>query len=158
MSATRPFSRRGFLASSALLGLPASSTAAADPVAAPASPLDNNFQVVDLTDLDGDLPLVVERTHRVLRQTEDWEHSTWKNPAWPRGGGNTVGNPSVVRNTHGPRPDGRFYLFYAHHDPRSGIGVAVSSAVTGPYSKRVQVPGRADNLSLIHISEPTRPY
>ena len=148
MSAPTRFSRREFLTTSAVLGLHASDPSPGPAVAGariPAKPLDNNLQVVDLSDLTDKLPLVIERSHQVLRQTEDWEHSTWKNPGWPRGGGNTVGYPSVVRNTHGPRPDGRFYLFYAHHDPRSGIGVAVSSNVTGPYSKRVKVPARSDN-------------
>ena len=136
--------RRQFLATATMVGCATfSRTSARSPAAA--KPLDNNLQVVDLTDLDGKLPLVIERSHQVLRQTEDWEHSTWKNPAWPKGGGDTVGYPSVVRNTHGPRPDGQYYLFYAHHDPRSGIGVAVSRSITGPYSKKVRVPGRSDN-------------
>jgi len=140
-------SPRGWLATWVLLGLACPNPLAAQPPAAPAaaSPLDNNSQVVDLTDLDGELPLVLKRTDQVLRQTEDWEHSTWKNPNWPRGGGNTVGYPSLVRNTHGPRPDNKYYLFYAHHDPRSGIGVAVSDSITGPFSKKVSVPGRPDN-------------
>ncbi len=116
---------------------------AADSASGPT--IDNTTGLVDLSDLTGPMPLVVQKTTQVLRQTEDWEHSTWKNPNWPRGGGNTVGYPTVVRNIHGPRPDGKYYLFYAHHDPRSGIGVAVSSHLTGPYSKNVDVPGRKDN-------------
>jgi len=136
-------SPRSWLATWVLIGIGCSHPLAAQTPAA--SPLDNNSQVVDLTDLDGELPLVLKRTDQVLRQTEDWEHSTWKNPNWPRGGGNTVGYPSLVRNTHGPRPDNKYYLFYAHHDPRSGIGVAVSDSITGPFSKKVSVPGRPDN-------------
>ena len=108
--------------------------------------LDNNLQVVDLSDLTGDVPLDVVSTTQILSQTENWEHSTWKNSNWPSGGGDTVGFPSVVKNDHGPNPDGKYYLFYAHHDPRSGIGVAVSNSITGPYSKNVNVPGRSDNL------------
>ncbi len=146
MSTDNPVSRRNFIKTTAWAGLYASrhSTVSADGIAVDKR-LDNNHQVVDLTDLDGELPLDVVRTRQILRQTEDWEHSTWKNPKWPAGGGDTVGYPSVVRNTHGPRPDRKYYLFYAHHDPRSGIGVAVSSSITGPYSKRVRVPGRSDN-------------
>ena len=141
------FSRREWFTSTVGGGL-ATGLALGSPVATAAGTsgqLDNNFQVVDLTDLSGDLPLDVVSTKQVLRQTEDWEHSTWKNPKWPAGGGNTVGYPTVVRNVHGPRPDGRFYLFYAHHDPRSGIGAAVADSLTGPYSKRIRVPGRRDN-------------
>ena len=114
-------------------------------LAAGGSGLDNNLQVVDLSDLAGPLPLDVVKTTEILRQSEDWEHSTWKNPDWPEGGRDTVGFPAVVRNDHGPNPDGRYYLFYAHHDPRSGIGVAVADAIIGPYSKQVKVPGRSDN-------------
>ncbi len=140
---TYQFSRREWLKGVGLFGLAL--------IVAPAiahdrsGRLDNNFQVVDLTDLDGDLPLDVLSTKQVLKQTEDWEHSTWKNPDWPAGGGDTVGYPSVVKNLHGPKPDGKYYLFYAHHDPRSGIGVAVAESITGPYSKDVNVPGRSDN-------------
>ena len=143
MSVITGLSPRSWLATWVLIGIGCSHPLAAQTPAA--SPLDNNSQVVDLTDLDGELPLVLKRTDQVLRQTEDWEHSTWKNPNWPRGGGNTVGYPSLVRNTHGPRPDNKYYLFYAHHDPRSGIGVAVSDSITGPFSKKVSVPGRPDN-------------
>ena len=110
-----------------------------------AQSLDNNSQVVDLSDLEGPLPLDVVSTTQILRQTEDWEHSTWENPDWPRGGPDSVGFPSVVKNDRGANVDGKYYLFYAHHDPRSGIGVAVADAVTGPYSKDVNVPGRSDN-------------
>lgn len=84
-------------------------------------------------------------SRQVLRQTEDWEHSTWKNPNWPKGGGDSVGYPTLVQNLHGVNPDGKYYLYYAHHDPRSGIGVAVSESIEGPYSKDISVPGRTDN-------------
>ena len=107
--------------------------------------LDNNLQVVDLSDLTGSLPLDVESTKQVLEQTEDWEHSTWKNPNWPGGGGDTVGYPSVVKNTYGRKADDKYYLFYAHHDPRSGVGVAIADSIAGSYSKDVSIPGRSDN-------------
>jgi len=108
--------------------------------------LDNNLQVVDLTDLDGDLPLNIVSTTQILWQTEDWEHPTWQNPSWPAGGGDTVGFPCVVKNDHGLNSDGKYYLYYSHHDPRSSIGVAVADLITGPYSKSVNVPGRSDNV------------
>ena len=118
--------------------------------------LDNNLKCVDLSDLDGDLPLEVVETHQILRQSEDWEHSTWKNPNWPDGGGASLGYPTVARNDHGPQPDGRYYLYYAHHDPRSGIGVAVADQIAGPYSKDVTVPGRSDNqvVPSFHADNP----
>ena len=67
--------------------------------------LDGNLQVVDLSDLDKALPLDVVSTTQILRQTEAWEHSTWKNPNWPAGGGDSVGFPSLVKNDRGPNPD-----------------------------------------------------
>ena len=82
----------------------------------------NRLSIVDLSDLDGPLPLDVVSTRQILRQTEDWERSTWKNPSWPDGGRDTVGFPSVVNNDRRPNADGKYYLFYAHHDPWSGIG------------------------------------
>lgn len=137
------FSRRQWLKGAGALGLALNRTPV---IASGSSPrLDNNHQVVDLTDLAGDLPLDVLSTNQVLRQTEDWEHGTWENPLWPAGAADTVGYPSVVKNIHGPKPDGKYYLFYAHHDPRSGIGVAVADSITGPYSKDANVPGRSDN-------------
>ena len=41
----------------------------------------------------------------------------------------------MVKNTHGLNPDGKYYLYYAHHDPTSGIGSAVANSITGPYTK-----------------------
>jgi len=107
--------------------------------------LDGNLQVVDLSDLEGPLPLDVVSTRQILWRSEPWEHPTWKNPDWPAGGPDTVGYPCVVKNDRGPGADGKYYLFYAHHDPRSGIGVAVADTITGPYRKNVRVPGRCDN-------------
>lgn len=123
--------------------------------------LNINSQVVDLSDLDGPLPLDVVSTKQILWQTEDWEHSTWHNPNWPKGGPDTVGYPSLVKNDRRPDADNKYYLFYAHHDPRSGIGVAVSDVITGPFSKKVNVPGRSDNqvvpafhASSTHLGDP----
>ena len=98
-------------------------------------PLDNSLQVVDLRDLTGDLPLDVVSSTQILWQTQDWEHNSYQNPAWPLGGADTVGYPTMVRNDHGLNPDGKYYLYYAHHDPMSGIGCAVADSITGPYAK-----------------------
>lgn len=121
----------------------------------PALGLDNNPQVVDLSDLDGPLPLDVVSTTWILWQTGDREHSTWPNPDWPRGGPHSVAPPSPVRNDRGPNADGKYDLFYAHHDPRSGIGVAVSDGMKGPFSKKVNVPGRAPRRVVPAYHAPT---
>jgi len=97
--------------------------------------LDNNLQVVDLSDLDGDLPLDVVSSTQILWQTQNWEHSTLGNPSWPAGGHESLGYPTMVKNTHGLNSDGKYYLYYAHHDPTSGIGSAVANSITGPYTK-----------------------
>ena len=98
---------------------------------------DNNLQVVDLTDLDGNLPLNVEssKTVKILAETENWEHSSFQNPSWPQGGRDSLGFPSVVKNDRGQNPDGKYYLYYSHHDPTSGIGAAVADSIKGPYIK-----------------------
>jgi hypothetical protein len=108
--------------------------------------LDNNLQCVDLRGMSGDLPLSVNSTTQILWQTETWEHPTWQNPSWPAGGGDTVGFPCVVKNDREPGADGKYYLYYSHHDPRSSIGVAVADSIIGPYSKAMSVPGRSDNI------------
>jgi hypothetical protein len=122
----------------------------------PTIALDGNLGVVDLSDINDDLPLDVDSSTQILSQTEDWEHPTWKNPAWPAGGGDSLGYPSVVKNVHGQNADHKYYLFYAHHDPSSGIGVAIADAVTGPYRKPT-VPGRSDNLVLPSFQHPAHP-
>jgi len=98
--------------------------------------LDQTLQVVDLSDLDGDLPLAVDSSTQVLSRTQDWEHSSFGNPSWPSGGADDAfGYPTVVKNVHGLNPDGKYYLYYAHHDPMSGIGGAVADDITGPFTK-----------------------
>ena len=112
--------------------------------------LDNNLQCVDLSDLKGPLPLDVVSTKQILKQTEDWEHSSYKNPKWPEGGHKSIGYPTVVKNNHGEHQDGNYYLFYAHHDPMSGIGCAVAGSIEGPYIKLADLPGsdRTDSMIL----------
>ncbi|MBC8291275.1 MAG: twin-arginine translocation signal domain-containing protein [Planctomycetes bacterium] len=103
--------------------------------------LDNNLQVVDLSDLKQPLPLTVNSTKQILKQTEDWEHSSYKNSNWPAGGHQSIGYPSVVRNVHGKSQDGQYFLFYAHHDPMSGIGCAIADSIRGPFVKLADLPG-----------------
>jgi len=97
--------------------------------------LDGNLQIVDLSDLNAPLPLTVDSSTQILTRTQDWEHSSFGNPAWPSGGLSTLGYPTVVKNTHGLNPDGNYYYYYAHHDPMSGIGAAVATTIDGPYTK-----------------------
>jgi hypothetical protein len=100
-----------------------------------ADALDGNLQLVDLSDMVGDLPLVADGPTQVLWQDQDWEHSSWQNSTWPAGGNDSVGYPALAKNDHGLNPDGKYYLYYAHHDPMSGIGLAVADDIEGPYIK-----------------------
>jgi len=98
--------------------------------------LDNNLKCVDLSDLDGDLPLDVVGSEEILRRTEPWENDS-------------LGYPTVVRNDHGRHPDRRYYLYYAHHDMGSGIACAVAESIEGPYVKLAQRdPERSDSRVL----------
>ena len=107
--------------------------------------LDNNLKVVDLTDLEGDLPLDLVETIQILDVTEDWENS------WDKERLDSLGYPSVVKNDRGPNPDNKFYLYYAHHDIPSGIGCAVAEDIRGPYRKIAELdPAREDSRVLRH--------
>ena len=55
--------------------------------AAPPNMLNGNLQVVDLSDLISPLPRFVDDSTQILWRTQKWEHSSWKNPNWPAGGG-----------------------------------------------------------------------
>jgi hypothetical protein len=92
--------------------------------------LDNNLRCVDLSDLTSSVPLEVTRSTQILWRTEAWEHNTFE-----RSDGDSVGYPSVVKNDRGRNPDQQYYLFYAHHDPCSGIGCAIAETIEGPYRK-----------------------
>ena len=67
--------------------------------------LDNNLKCVDLSDLKGPLPLDVVSTTQILKQTEDWEYSSYKNAHWPKGGHRSLGYPTLVKNDHGKNKD-----------------------------------------------------
>jgi hypothetical protein len=54
----------------------------------------NNLKCVDLSDMQGQLPLIADRTKQILRRSEPWEFSTWKPEARKD---DTVGYPSVAR-------------------------------------------------------------
>ncbi len=116
--------------------------------------LDNNLKCVDLSDLVGKVPLTVVRSKQILRQTEDWEHSTWKSDEKSL---DSVGYPSVVRNDRGRNPDGKYYLYYAHHEPTSGIGCAVADAIDGPYRKLANLDAaRKHSMVLVNPHSPGR--
>ena len=117
--------------------------------------LDSNLKCVDLSDLDGDLPMAATESRQILWRTEAWEHSSW-NPDEDR---DSVGFPTVVRNDHGLNPDGRYYLFYAHHDPNSGIGCAVAESIDGPYRKLAELDAdRVDSRVLVNPGKPGEPF
>ena len=61
--------------------------------------LDNNLKLVDLTDLDAELPLDIVEKIQIIDVTEEWENSVEK------GGLDSLGYPSIVKNDRGPNPD-----------------------------------------------------
>lgn len=111
--------------------------------------LDNNLKVVDLSDLKSPLPLKVTSSKLILHPTEDWETNSYENPDWPAGGHESLGYPTVVKNDRGRNPDGKYYLYYAHHDPMSGIGCAVADSIVGPYTKLANLPGSGRKNSMV---------
>ena len=110
--------------------------------------LDNNLKCVDLSDMKGQLPLDVVSSKKILVRTEPWEYSTWTVAARKD---DTVGYPSMVHNDRGKNPDGKYYLYYAHHDPTSGIACAVADSIEGPYHKLKKLdPQREHSLVLVN--------
>ena len=85
-------------------------------------------ECVDLRDLQFGNPVVGMEEHVVLQNTEAWE-------AGIESGRDSVGYPSLVKNDHGESADGKYYLYYAIHDPYSGIGVAIAGGPSGPFAK-----------------------
>ena len=114
----------------------------------------NNVNCVDLSDMRGRLPLKAFETKQILRKSERWENSTWK-----RGDKqDSVGYPTVVRNDRGKNPDGKYYLYYAHHDPTSGIGCAISKSIAGPYTKLAELDSsRKHSMVLVNPHSPGKP-
>ena len=136
-------SRRLFLWTLLLLGLPAGRTEAQKS----RRPLDNNLRCVDLSDLKKALPLTVVSSKRILEANEAWEKSTWS----PGQNRSSLGYPSLVRNDHGRKADGKYYLYFAHHDPTSGIGCAVADRIGGPYTKiKALDPAREHSMVLVN--------
>ena len=109
--------------------------------------LDGNLRCVDLSDLRRALPLTIVSTKRILEQSEAWEKSTWD----PGQQHSSLGYPSLVRNDHGPGADGKYYLYFAHHDPTSGIGCAIAERIDGPYRKiKALEPNRKHSMVLVN--------
>ena len=121
--------------------------------------LDNNLHCVDLSGLKDPLPLDVAASRQILKRSEDWECPTWRSPNWPKSKGrDSLGYPTVVRNDRGKKPDGKYYLYYAHHDPCSGIGCAVADAIDGPYKKLAELdPKRKHSMVLANPHYPAPP-
>ena len=104
-----------------------------------------NSGLVDLTGLD--LPrLKLKETVKILERTEAWE--VGDDSYLP-------GYPSVVKNNVGDNPDGKFYLFYAVHDPPSGIALAVSRKISGPFTKIAAMNPDLDDSRVLRA--PRRP-
>lgn len=104
-----------------------------------------NSGVADLTSIDIS-QLKLKEKSKVLSKTESWEVG---DSAY------LPGYPSVVKNNVGINPDGKFYIFYAVHDPPSGIACAISQNITGPYIKRAIInPDLIDSRVLV---APVRP-
>ena len=140
-------SRRLFLWTLLLLCLPAGRTEAQKS----RRPLDNNLRCVDLSDLKKALPLTVVSSKRILEANEAWERSTWS----PGQNRSSLGYPSLVRNDHGRKADGKYYLYFAHHDPTSGIGCAVADRIGGPYTKiKTLDPDREHSMVLVNPHYP----
>ena len=115
--------------------------------------LDGNLRCVDLSDLTEALPLTVTRSKQILRRTEQWEHSSWDGKNDP----DSVGYPSVVKNDRGRNPDGKYYLYFAHHDPCSGIGCAIADSIEGPYRKLAELDtNRKQSMVLANPHYPAR--
>lgn len=128
---------------------------AAEDASSHSLPIDPNTKCVDLSDLTDDLPLQTTRTTQILWQTEPWERSTWSSDE----GRESVGFPTVVQNTPGPHPDNHYYLYYAHHDPNSGIGCAVAESIGGPYVKLAgKDRARRDSQVLVCSGKPGQPF
>ena len=116
-------------------------------------PLDNNLRCVDLSDLTKSLPLTIVSSKRILEANEAWEKSTWN----PGQNHSSLGYPSIVRNDHGSKADGKYYLYFAHHDPTSGIGCAVADRIGGPYTKiKALNPAREHSMVLVNPHYPGR--
>tara|TARA_B100000242_G_scaffold86247_1_gene57637 strand:+ start:2825 stop:3928 length:1104 start_codon:yes stop_codon:yes gene_type:complete len=88
-----------------------------------------NQGIADLRGIDiSSLKLISKE--RVLFKTEDWENVS--NSA------DLPGYPSLVHNIYGKDPDNRYYLFYAVHEPPSGIGLAIADNLKGSFLKLSQ--------------------
>ena len=96
------------------------------PATAAAGP---NVHLLDLSDIENFSQLRLVRRQRLIERTQGWELSA-ENPA----SRNDVGYPSLVwGGADGDKS--QYHLFYAIHDPDSGIGLARASDIYGPYTK-----------------------
>lgn len=90
----------------------------------------NNRHLLNLRDADSLDEFAIVARRRLISRTEDWELSAERPETQ-----NDVGYPSLVvsRDEHDAK---RYNLFYAIHDVASGIGLATSDRIAGPYAKR----------------------
>lgn len=111
----------------------------------------NNQRVPDLSDIDltntlgNRLPLMqlsnasgsfVQRAMKKISINGILDYETWEKGRYTGGNSSdSVGYPSVVQNIHGASSDGRCYLYYAHHDPTSGIGCMVAASPADTFTR-----------------------
>ena len=93
----------------------------------------SNQRMVELPNNSTNWELIEKTT--ILERTELWE--------FPSGlakdsTNDSLGYPTVVKNIYGNSANNKYYLFYAHHDPTSGIGCAIADTIEGPYYKIAQ--------------------
>lgn len=105
-----------------------------------------NQGIADFRGLDVNSLKLISK-ERVLFKSEDWENIS--------NSSDLPGYPSVVHNIYGKHPDNKYYLFYAVHEPPSGIGLAVSESLRGNFVKFSELnPNLIDSRIL---KAPTRP-
>ena len=91
-------------------------------------------------------------TAQILQRSEEWEYSTWTVEARED---DTVDIPLWSVTTAVRTRDGKYYLYFAHHDPTSGIGCAIGDKIEGPYQKLKQIdPDREHSMVLVNPHAP----
>lgn len=105
----------------------------------------NNRHVTDLRDIVSSDQLAYRGARRILDRTEPWEYSA-ENPK-STDPEDDVGFPSLVSGPEDGK-NGRYRLFYAIHDPDSGIGLAIAPRPDGPYAKVASLWGTPDSRIL----------
>lgn len=107
--------------------------------------LDNNNHILDISDLDSIFDMEIDGERTLVERTEPWEYPLNGNAL----NKNTLGYISVVKNIYGESADNKYYLYYAHHDPRSGIGCAVSDSLDSNFIKLKEIDSKRSDSQVI---------